>query len=59
MAEAMFKPPISLDLNDSNIAETYKKWKRLVEIYLKASGATEKSKDVQAAIILHCAGSHK
>ena len=42
----------------SNIPENFKRWKRQVEVYLAASGATEKDEKVQTAIILNCAGPH-
>lgn len=56
MAEALFKPPGELNIIDGNISENFKKWKRQIEVYLAASGANAKDKEVQVAIILHCAG---
>ena len=59
MAESVFKPPSTLDLNSVNLADSFKnfkKWRRQLEVYLKASGADEKPDDVRSAIILHCAG---
>lgn len=56
MAEAMFKPPGELNILDGNISENFKKWKRQIEVYLAASGASAKNKEIQVAIILHCAG---
>ena len=56
MAEANFRLPPSLDITDGNVAENYKKWRRQMDIYLIASGATTKDKAIQTAIILHCAG---
>jgi hypothetical protein len=55
MAEGL-RVPNQLDINEGNIAENYKKWKRQVEIYLMASGVCTKNKETQTAIILHCAG---
>ena len=43
-------------LTDTNVSETFKKWKRQLEVYLVASGAPAKPNEVQTAIILHCAG---
>ena len=40
----------------SNLAATFRSWRRQVDFYLKASGASEKPKATQTAIILHCAG---
>lgn len=57
MAEQMFRPPSQLDIIDCNVSENYGRWKREIEIYLVASGAKDKSKEAQTAIILHCAGS--
>ena len=51
-----FRLPPQLDINSGNISENFKRWKRQVEVYLAASGATAKSKKVQTAIILNCAG---
>ena len=56
MAEASLRLPPSLDIHDGNLGENYKRWKREVDVYLLASGATEKPNAVQTAIILHCAG---
>jgi hypothetical protein len=50
-------PPI-LNVTDGNVSENFKHWKRQVQIYLTASGATDKEDEVQTAIILHCAGPH-
>ena len=56
MAEANFRLPPALNINDSNLAETFKKWKRQLEIYMLASGASEKENATKTAILLHCAG---
>lgn len=50
------KPPSQLVISEGNISENFKKWKREMEIYLLASGSSEKSNKVQTNIILHCAG---
>jgi hypothetical protein len=39
-------------------AKSKRTWKRQVEAYFEATGATEKSKKVQTAVILNCAGPH-
>ncbi|KAL8567594.1 hypothetical protein ACOMHN_054407 [Nucella lapillus] len=51
-----FRLPPTLDLMDGNLSETFRAWKRQVDFYLLASGASENSKPTQTAIILHCAG---
>jgi hypothetical protein len=51
-----FRLPPSLNVIEGNVSENYKKWKRQVEVYLMASGAVKKDKEVQIAIILNCAG---
>ena len=51
-----FRLPPSLNVIERNVSENYKKWKRQVEVYLMASGAVKKDKEVQIAIILNCAG---
>ncbi|XP_077968210.1 uncharacterized protein LOC144422187 [Styela clava] len=48
--------PSTLDLHDENLSETFKKWKRQIDIFMLASGSTSKSKEEQKAIILYCAG---
>ena len=58
MAESMIQfhlLPV-LDLSDVSLAETFRGWRRQLDFYLRAYGATEKSKATQTAIILHCAG---
>ena len=55
MADHLRVPP-ALDLLSENLAETFRSWKRQVDIYLLASGAVEKEEKVQTAILLHCAG---
>ena len=50
-----FKPPESLSL-DGNLAENWRRWKQRFELYLEASGASEKSEKSQAATLLHVAG---
>ena len=56
MAEANFRLPPPLDLNDPNLSEAYIKWKRQLDVYLLATGATGKDDKVHTAIILHCGG---
>ena len=55
-AVSQFRRPPVLDLTDANLAETFCSWRRHVDFYLKASGASGKPKATQTAIILHCAG---
>ena len=50
--------PPQLDVNLGNVSENFKRWKRQVEVYLAASGASEKDDKVRTAIILNCAGPH-
>jgi transposase InsO family protein len=56
MAESNFKWNTFLDAHDPNLSESYKKWKRLLDVYLIASGISEKSNEQQKATILYCAG---
>ena len=53
---SQFRLPPELDLTDANLAERFRSWRRQVDFYLKASGASEKPKATQTAVILHCAG---
>ena len=55
-AVGQFRLPPALDLTDANLAEAFRSWRRQVDFYLRASGASEKPKATQTAIILHCAG---
>jgi hypothetical protein len=56
MEMAQFHLPPSLDLTDRNLADSFKKWKRQLQVYMEASGNNNKPKQRQTAIILHCAG---
>ena len=56
MAASSFRLPNALNIEDGNIAENFKKWRREIEIYIEASGSSEKSEKNKTAIILHCAG---
>lgn len=51
-----FRLPPPLNITEGNVSENYKKWKRQVEVYLEASGASDKPDKTKTAIILHCAG---
>jgi len=50
------RPPAALKLDSSNLAEEWKFWLQKFELYLQASGASEKSEATQLAIFLHCLG---
>ena len=41
---------------NGNLADSFRKWKRHLKVYMEASGTTNKSKQRLTAIILHCAG---
>jgi hypothetical protein len=41
----------------TNLSESHKRWKQLLDVYLTASGVREKSPAQQCATILYCAGS--
>ena len=56
MEMAQFHLPPNLDLTDGNLADSFRKWKRQLEVYMEASGANNKPRQRQIAIILHCAG---
>ena len=53
-----FGLPSQLDVNSGNVSENFKRWKRQVEVYLEASGASQKDGKVQTAFILNYAGPH-
>ena len=56
MEMAQFHLPTNLHLTNGNLADSFRKWKRQLEVYMEANGANNKPKPRQAAIILHCAG---
>ena len=56
MEMAQYHLPPKLDLTDGNLADSFRKWKRQLEVYMEVSETTNKPKQRQTAIILHCAG---
>ena len=59
MAELAFEKPPPLNVRDAScisLGENFERWKRQLDIYMLATGAKEKAKKVQCAIILQCAG---
>lgn len=48
--------PPELNLLSGNVSENFKTWKRQVEIYLRASGTTQLSKEIQTATLINCGG---
>jgi len=56
MADIAVRLPPFLDLRDSNLALTYASWKRQLDVYLLASGYTEKPPKIRRAIILSVGG---
>ena len=52
-----FRIPEPLEIKEGNAAQSYKRWRRELDVYLVASGASKKDAEEQTAIILHCAGS--
>ena len=57
MTDPIFKQPGPIDVHGGNMGESFKKWKRELDIYMEASGMADKSKKRQIAVILSCAGS--
>lgn len=51
----MLKPPKSMSF-DGNISENWKRWKQLFELYMKASGGSEKGDEVKVALSFHVLG---
>ena len=56
VADIAARLPPFLDLRDSNRALTYAAWKRQLDVYLLASGYTEKPPKIRRAIILSVGG---
>ena len=50
------KPPKPLNLDGTNLAETWKSWKNAFIIFLTATESNEKSDLVKSSILLHCIG---
>lgn len=50
-----FRPPDALSFQ-GNLAESWRRWKQQFEVYMVASGKTDKSDEVKAATFLHVAG---
>ncbi|KAL9961978.1 hypothetical protein ACROYT_G031027 [Oculina patagonica] len=48
-----FRIPPPLEVNSGNVSENYKRWKRQMEVYLAASGASAKDDKIKTAIILN------
>ena len=51
-----FKPPEPLSL-DGNLSENWRRWQQRFELYLEASGVSEKAEKTQAATLLHVVSS--
>jgi transposase InsO family protein len=58
-AACVFNPPGQLNITSGNVSEAFKTWKRLFEIYLKATknDTADTPDETQVAILLQCAGS--
>ena len=56
MEMAHFLLPSKLDLTDVNLADSFRQWKAQLDVYLEASGTTNKPKQRHTGISLHCAG---
>ena len=54
--ESQIKWTTFLDVHDANLSESHKRWRRLLDVYLVASGVTEESRERHFATILYCAG---
>ena len=50
------RPPPQIDVNATNLAYEFRKWKELVQLYLEAGEHTRKPKATQRALIQYCAG---
>ena len=52
---ATFTLPPRLDANEPRLAHTFSLWRKELDVYMLASGASEKAAAVRRAIILHAA----
>ena len=48
-------PPEPLNLEESNLADAWRRWKQCFEVFSLASGISKKDEKVQAATFLHVA----
>ena len=51
-----FRPPLRLNVHEPNLADSFQKWKRELEVYMIATEKIKKANATQVAIILNCAG---
>ena len=49
-------PPDALDLDGSNVSDTWRKWKKSFELFSLASGLSSKDEGIQAVTLLHLVG---
>ena len=49
-------PPEPLDLDSSNLANTWRQWRQRFELFSLASGLSSKGAKIQAATLLHVIG---
>ena len=56
MATSVFKPPDELNINASNKAAEWERFKQRFDVYATATGLAEKAAPVQAATFLHLIG---
>ena len=56
MGDNSFHPPAKLDIHDLNLADSFKRWKRELQVYMAAMKKDQKPANTQTATILNCAG---
>ena len=52
----MLMPPDALDLDGSNVSDTWRKWKQNFELFSLASRLSLKDEGIQSATLLHMVG---
>ena len=52
-----FKPPKPLNLDSSNLTNTWRQWRQHFKLFLLASGLSSKEAKIQSATLLHVIGS--
>lgn len=55
MEIVQFQFPPKRDLTDGKLADSFRKCKRQLEVFIEASGTANKPEQGQTVIILHCA----
>jgi hypothetical protein len=56
MEALQYKPPEAFDFDSANVSAAWKKWRQRFDLFIKASGNSEKAGDIKVAILLTVLG---